>query len=239
MVALFQGNPECTTAAGLPVSIDIDGKVNESHLRDRNMRPKYTPGRTLALDYLSGSGKMFSSPGTIFTIKRDVLLKAGGYHRSIEFSHVYGIVPFGVTGFDPTALFYWRHHEGQLNKQLSGKGWIGTDESLDLLEDWNLEERWSVFGADVARHFVGSYKKDVYDRAAVWFVVNLYSFRPRPAIRIMRNVWSHTHFWTRAFSHALERKYFAKVIGPVIKPPLKLLFRTWPALARLTPTLGR
>jgi glycosyltransferase involved in cell wall biosynthesis len=238
MVALFQHNPECTTAAGLPVSINEDGQVNPVDLSGKNVRPRYTPGYELAMDQFSGSRKMFAAPGSIFTIKRDVLLEAGGYHRSIESSHLYGIVPFGVTGFDPNALFYWRHHEAQLNKQLSVKGWIGTNESLDLLRDWNLEERWSVFGADVSRRFVWSYKNQVYDAAASWFVISLYSFRPRAAIRIMLNAWLNTHFWTRVFAHAVARRNIANVIAPVIKPPLKILFRILPGLAKLIPGLG-
>ena len=40
MVALFQGNPDCTTAAGLPVSIDIDGHVNDQSNNEANQRPK-------------------------------------------------------------------------------------------------------------------------------------------------------------------------------------------------------
>jgi len=238
MVALFQDNPACTTAAGMPVSISKDGYVNPVDLSENNVRPRYTPGYELAIDQISGSRMMFASPGTIFTIKRDVLLEAGGYHKSIEFSHLYGIVPFGVTGFDPSALFYWRHHEAQLSKQLSGKGWIGTQESLDLLEDWNLEERWSVFGADVSRRFVRSYKNRVYNSAASWFVISLYSFRIRAAIRIMLNAWLNTHFWTRVFVHAIARRNVANVVAPVIKPPLKLLFRLLPGFAKLAPRLS-
>jgi hypothetical protein len=238
MVALFQDNPECTTAAGLPVSMNADGEVNPVDLSGKNVRSRYTPGHELALDHISGSGRMFTAPGNIFTIKRDVLLEAGGYHRAIESSHLYGIVPFGVTGFDSTALFYWRHHEAQLNKQLSSKGWIGTNESLDLLKDWNLEERWSVFGADVSRRFVRTYKNWVYDTAARSLVIGLYSFRPRAAIRIMLNTWSNSHFWTRVFAHAVARRNVANVITPVIKPPLKFLFRILPGLAKLAPGLG-
>jgi len=238
MVALFEGNPECTTAAGLPVSIDIDGNINDVRLRDVNLRPRYIAGHEVALDTLTGSRKLFAAPGTIFTIKRNVLLEAGGYHKAVESSQLYGIVPFGITGFDSSALFFWRHHEGQVNKQLSDKGWIGTNESLDLLRDWNLEERWSVFGADVSRRFVRSYKNQVYEEAASWFVISLYNFRPKAAIRIMLNTWLSTHFWTRVFAHAVARRNIANVIAPVIKPPLKILFRILPGLAKLIPGLG-
>ena len=238
MVALFQNNSECTTAAGLPVSMGDDGQVNPVELSENNVRSRYTPGYELALDQIFGTRTMFSAPGTIFTIKRDVLLEAGGYHKAIEDSHLYGIVPFGVTGFDPRALFYWRNHKAQLNKQLSSKGWIGTDDSLDLLKEWDLEERWSVFGADVSRRFVRSYKNRVHDSAARWFVITLYSFRLSAAIRIMLNECSTTNFWTRVVAHAVARQNIANAVGLMIKPPLKGLFRILPGLAKLTPRLS-
>lgn len=239
MVALFQGNPECTTAAGLPVSIDIDGRINETQIEGRNIRPRYTQGHELALDHLMGTRTMYAAPGTIFTIKRDVLLEAGGYHRSAETSHIYGIVPFGVTGFDPAALFYWRHHDGQANKQLTAYGLIGIEESMALLKDWRLEQRWGVFGTDLATKVIRSYKRDICDHAAKWTVTNLYAFRHMPAFRIVRKMWFRPYFWRRIIVHATARKYYAHAIGPMLKSPLKRVFRTWPALAKLTPALGR
>lgn len=47
-----------------------------------------------------GTQTMYTAPGTIFTIKRDVLIQTGGFHRAMEDGHLYGIVPFGITGFD-------------------------------------------------------------------------------------------------------------------------------------------
>jgi len=238
MVALFQGDPECTTAAGLPVSIGIDGRVNEVINNEVNLRSRYSDGREIAWDYLLGSQRLFSAPGTIFTIKRDVLIEAGGYHRAIEDSQIYGIVPFGTTGFDPTALFYWRHHDGQHNRQLTRTGDIGIDNALALLNDWQLEQRWRVFGADIAREVVRSYKRKVNNGAARWFVINLYAFRLRPAFRIMQKAGTCEHFWIRALAHALNPRFFVKPIAPVIAPPLKALFRIVPGLAKLTPELS-
>ena len=131
MVRLFQENAECITAAGLPVAGGAGGEGVEAGRRKTNLRPRYMPGHEVALDYLRG-GKMFSAPGSILTIKRDVLVKAGGFHRCLEWSQLFGIVPFGVTGFDESALFYWRRHEGQLNKQLSARGWLGNEDTFSL-----------------------------------------------------------------------------------------------------------
>ena len=115
MVRLFEDNPDCTTAAGRYVSIYEDDSVNKEELNNRktNFRPRYMPGHELALATLKrkDAGTIFSAPGTIFTLKRDVFLKYGGFHRAIEWSQLYGIVPFGVTGFDEDAIYYWRRHE--------------------------------------------------------------------------------------------------------------------------------
>ena len=136
MMALFQENPECTTAAGLPVSIDIDGRINGTQYEHCNIRPRYTEGQKLAIDHIMGTQTMYTAPGTIFTIKRDVLIQTGGFHRAMEDSHLYGIVPFGITGFDSSALFYWRHHSDQYSKKATTSGHIGVFEVYSLLKDW-------------------------------------------------------------------------------------------------------
>lgn len=149
MVALFKENPECTSAHGLPVTIDLQGEKLKEDFRRHNQRPRYTPGHLLALSYLRG-GTMYSAPGTAFAFKREVLIKGGGYHRAVDVLHIFGIVPFGVTGFDETAVFYWRRHEGQLNKLITSNGWLGIGNMFDALEVGAVEQRWQVFGADVA-----------------------------------------------------------------------------------------
>ena len=194
MVALFRGRPECTTAAGLPVSIDIHGQVIEGP-RVSNLRPRYMPGHELALGVVRGEHRLFSAPGTIFTIKREVLVRSGGYHRALELSHLYGIVPFGVTGFDETALFYWRRHEGQINRRLAAEGWVGLRESLSLLRDWEIERRWQEFGAAIAREAVDSVERQLCATAAKWCVANACCLRLKGAFRIFHDAWRHPKFW--------------------------------------------
>lgn len=182
---------------------------------------------------------MFAAPGSIFTIRREVLVKAGGYHRSLESSQILGIVPFGITGFDETAFLYWRNHPSQLNKQLVAKGWIGIDETLSMVKDCSIEERWNVFGRGVARGVVSSFKRNLCNQAASWFVTHIYALRPRAAIPIIWRMWFRPYFWTRVFVHAIGPKRIRNVIGSIIKPSLKRLFQTWPSLATLNPVLGR
>lgn len=195
MVSLFQGNPECITAAGLPVPIDVNGNVlSDYRSRTKNLRPRYMEGHLLALDALRG-GKMFSAPGTIFTIKRDVLVKAGGYHPCMEDSHLYGIAAFGVTGFDETAFFYWRRHEGQLNQILIQKGSVFACYTHSLLRDWQIEDKWQVFGRKTAREVVSTLWKKSLTGPATWFYINISFFRIRAALRIFRTLWRNPYFW--------------------------------------------
>lgn len=217
MISLFEGNSECITAAGLPISIDLKGHVLDSQSRTHNFRPRYMPGHLVTLDHLKG-GTMFSAPGTIFTIKREILIKSGGYHRSIELSHILGIVPFGITGFDETAILYWRRHQNQLNKQLNVAGHIGITETLTLLKDWKIKERLSIFGEPLAKEMVSIIKKKLCITAATWFVINLYSLRFRASLRIIHDIWFLFFFWTKT-------SFFLWKYKRTLGHHLKLLFQ--------------
>jgi len=241
MVALFKENPDCTTAAGLFVSIDINGNVIESYVRTRNFRPRYMPGHHVALDALRG-GKMFAAPGPIFTIKRDVLVKAGGYHRCIEHSHLYGIVPFGVTGFDETAILYWRRHEGQLNIILNANGAVLVDYADSLLKDWQIEKRWQVFGKDTAKEVVSTIKKDSYTEPAYWFYVNLSFFRFRALFRILRQMWRYPYFfWFQVLVLPIKepRMVFVQPIRSMLKLVIRGIFKSFPGLAGVSPAFAK
>ena len=73
MARLFKENTECISAAGLPVSIDSKGSINQEELyeRSKNLRPRYMPGHEMVLDCLNPKGgKMFSAPGTYIYIQK-------------------------------------------------------------------------------------------------------------------------------------------------------------------------
>lgn len=215
MVALFRENPDCVTAAGLTVAVDAGGRRLDPEPRRSNYRPRFMPGRILAQDVLRGGRAMFSAPGTIFTIRREALVKAGGYHRAVELSQLYGIVPFGATGFDETAVLYWRRHEGQLNKQLSARGWIGIDETRSLMRDWRIEERWRIFGDDASREVSARIEKQLSRTSGIWFINNLLALRPLSSLRIALKTWYRPDFWVQALTYLLEwlRKKSSRVPG--------------------------
>jgi hypothetical protein len=233
MIQLFQENPDCTTAAGISVSIDADGKLLETIALNQqgNCRPRYMPGHLLANSSMQGDS-VFSAPGTIFTIKRDVLIKSGGYHRSIELSQFYGIMPFGVTGFDETAVLHWRRHIDQLNLQLSAKGWLGIDETFSLLKDWDIQGRWEgAFGKSNANMIVGGIKKSMIQQMAIFVVVNLYALRPLGAIRIFPKAWTYPSFWG-LLPWAFWNRSGTLILIPrkVAKIVVRLIIKTFPGI---------
>jgi glycosyltransferase involved in cell wall biosynthesis len=197
MVNLFQGNSKCISAAGLPVSIDIKGNVKKDEIYERksNYRSRYMPGHILAHQHLRAKDALFSAPGQIFSFKRDALIKFGGFHKSYEYHQLYGIVPFGITGFDEKAYFYWRRHEGQINKALTFQGWIGTNEIFSMIDDLDIEEKWGVFSKDTARYVVTHIKMNQINAAASKFVFNLTKSEFRGCSAIVRDIWHKPRFW--------------------------------------------
>ena len=119
MVNLFKNNEKCTTAIGRVVNCLYDGKV--LNMYDVKERPTYINGYDLAIDYIKQENKLVQpNPGHSFVIKRDLLLKYGGFQDTFETHQILGIVAFGETGFDETALMYWgRSSEQQLNVKMS------------------------------------------------------------------------------------------------------------------------
>jgi glycosyltransferase involved in cell wall biosynthesis len=220
MVSLFLGHSECTTAAGLPVAVDEHGSIISTVERKNNLRSRYMLGHEVALDKLRG-GSLFSAPGSIFSIKTDVLRESGGFHRNIDKSHLYGIVPFGVTGFDETAVFHWRRHAGQLNIQLADSGKIWLKDLENWLSDWEIECKWQIFGSTTAYEVVNRLIQMQIRSTAIWFVLHLL----RGRLKVCKTMWrqigqsGHTYkflakipgaFWLRRHDWFFLPKVFLK-----------------------------
>jgi hypothetical protein len=197
MVKLFNEDEGCMSAAGLPISIYADNTIAEEELLNRttNLRPRMMDGVELALDTIH-DGNFFSAPGTIFSFRTKFLREKGGMHRSAELSQLYGMVPFGRTGFDETAIFYWRRGDFQLNKILSNNGFAGVKEMYDLLEDFHLYNRWLEFGEANAINVINYCKKTVCRAAAQKFWTNLAEFRFKSVLANLKVVYLKRYFWT-------------------------------------------
>jgi glycosyltransferase involved in cell wall biosynthesis len=144
MVDLFEGDPNCCTAAPMPCSINSEGVLStDLRLKEMNSRGRYTNGFTLALDFIEGSPqKLIAAPGEIFVIRRDLLLKYGGYDRNNDIFQIlkYGVM--GSSGFDPSASLYWRHHDNQLNRQAKRKGCIWYSSQKKAWDKSGIVKLW-------------------------------------------------------------------------------------------------
>ena len=236
MVKLFKDDPSCLTASGRPVSV-YDSGIDQKELNERttNVRPRYMQGHLLVLDRLKGGNK-WSAPGSILTIKRNSLIEAGGWDRNIDLSHFLRILPFGVTGFDENAILYWRRHEGQTNKLLNRKGYMGTPALYDLLHNSDLKEKWgSSFGAETRDFVVKSLLKTQYKVSANWFIQNLFSFNFTSAITTFKEVglklpfifFSLKYIWTFKLMLLVS---LLKILSPIAKPLFSYLNRNIPFL---------
>tara|TARA_Y100001936_G_C16094101_1_gene689974 strand:+ start:4041 stop:5072 length:1032 start_codon:yes stop_codon:yes gene_type:complete len=219
MVKLFNEDEKCMSAAGLPISIYADNRVGEEELLNRttNLRPRMIDGVELALDTIHG-GNFFSAPGTIFSFRTNFLREKGGFHRSVEFSQLYGMVPFGKTGFDETAIFYWRRGDHQLNKILTNNGYAGVNELYDLLEDFDIFNRWLEFGQINAINVINYCKRAVCHDAAQKFLINLAELRFKAVIENLKIVSFKLYFWQsipKVFWTA--KKYFIFTLYKSIK----------------------
>jgi hypothetical protein len=126
MVALFEGNDECCTAAPMVVSINDTGDINEGLSRvfaDGNARGRYTDGIELVRSYMRGSNAI-RFPGGILAVRSDLVLSLGGFDGMNDFSQLFKFAINGVSGFDPAATLFWRHHAEQLNKHQKRMGLV-------------------------------------------------------------------------------------------------------------------
>jgi len=146
MARLFVENNNCVTAGPLPLSIDFEGNINEEfseRLRINNSRKKYLSGKKLAIDYVTGNPKKyFSAPGGVLFVRKNIILKTGGFDRSIDITQIIKFSIYGDSGFDPEAKLYWRHHEGQLNKIAKKKGVVWCTELQNVVKNEKIVEIW-------------------------------------------------------------------------------------------------
>lgn len=188
MVALFLGNPACTTAKGRCVCELPDGTQIPSPPATRG---PYIAGIDLALDRINGNVKFQQQdPGFSFLMLTDELRKSGGFHPDIENQWYFSIVPFGVTGYDPDALMYWRRHELQLNKIGSERGifWGVYGEQFFVDLENAVMSRWRAQFGDEKAAALGRFLLDIVATDYIKVVVHrLFTFRLVDAFRFVRN----------------------------------------------------
>ena len=232
IVNLFINNSKCTTAIGRV--IDIDHKGNETSIFPIKNRSKYVNGYELSLDSITSNKINQYNPGFSFVMKKDQLIKHGGFHSCLEYHQMVGIVPFGVNGFDKEALMYWRRHPMQLNLLNYGRCYY-NQHYLDLLLNPKLQiiKKWiNEFGTENAlklkKHFYFEINKQIY-RA---FFCNVFKFKIHKAIilyfnkrKIIKNkIKFSINGFTAGLNEAFARSkfgYFFRVFFQLIISPIK------------------
>ena len=195
MVSLFENNENCTTAIGRSVSIDINDNINQKELADVSTdRPVYMEGHRLVLGAIKSKQKLYSNPGNYFVFKTNNLRKHGGFNKSFDNKMLFGIVPFGVTGYDKNAIFYWRRHASQLNKLVTSLGNTGARETLYFIKDYKLFEKWKVFGDDNAKLIVNSLLKIQFRSSANIASKNLMDLNYKGFINVILETKLHYLF---------------------------------------------
>jgi glycosyltransferase involved in cell wall biosynthesis len=168
MAKLFIDNSNCVTAGPLPISIDVDGEESEEfnkRVRENNSRDRYVNGKDLALDFINNNQKKyFSTPGGVLFIRKDIIIKAGGFDRSSDITQIIKFSIFGDCGFDPDAKLYWRHHDGQLNKIAKNKGITWCNLLVKVVKSDNVVQSWKkIFKkeeVDLLKKYIYAYSRD-------------------------------------------------------------------------------
>jgi len=147
MVKLFNDNKHCVTAAPLPVSVNENSNINPGDYLSINNRSRYTNGKKLAVNFINewldpSLPKSFSAPGGTMVIRRDLLIRLGGFDDNNDDSQILKYAIFGDSGFDPEAKLYWRHHNNQANVLLKSKGNIFYKSTTEAIKDSGYIDIW-------------------------------------------------------------------------------------------------
>jgi len=169
MTKLFLENKKCVTAAPMPISVDEFNKINHDYSLV-NQRQKYTSGIEVALNFMKSwldmktldfffrnnhknksyikknlnkyDPVLFLAPGGIMTIKRDLLIKYGGYDFINDETQLLKYSVLGDTGYDPKAKLFWRHHQNQNNKIYENLGDLHYKQITESIKESGYFEYW-------------------------------------------------------------------------------------------------
>ena len=236
IIRLFEENPECISAVGSRLDMDIEGnRIDEPGFEEH--RDRYIPGKMLALDLLRTDGPTVNrAQGCNFAFRREALVEGGGYHRSVDLACMFGIIPFGVTGFDETALLNLRRYANTRPELSVSRAIVRVRDTTALLKEWGIQRRWQAFDNSVAQEVVSGINKRMYTGTAQWCIRLIYSLHFLRAIKLMIRMCAHRRFWIALPGNAFKAPQRSYLLGPV-RPLAKVcalqLFRILPNLHKL------
>jgi len=173
LMQLFIDNPACMTAAPASCSIDKNGEEDldcqyKNRLMEKsNQRERYIDGFEIAKDTVCKlNRKLFSAFGDVMVINKELVVKNGGYDGLIDFSQVFKFAAFGVTGYDPSAKIFWRHHSEQANRMYDHlRGGIWYAQHKKSWDESGLIELWKDNFDDKYVQLLLEYKKEQIENA--------------------------------------------------------------------------
>lgn len=173
MMGLFLSNSNCNTAAPLPISINKDGDENtltSEIFRMRNSRNQFTHGVDLVSSFINNENKI-CMPGGIFAHRTINVLKQGGIDAENDVSQIFKFAIYGESGFDSSAILYWRHHDLQTNKLLTKRGFLKYKHQINYFHDLSKMIKINV-GPKIAEDIL-SYGKNYARLNLVGVIVRL------------------------------------------------------------------
>ena len=173
MMQLFLSNNNCNTAAPLPISINKNGDENtltSDIFRTRNIRNQFTNGVDLANSFMNNENKIIM-PGGIFAHRTINVLEHGGIDSENDVSQIFKFAIYGESGFDSSAILYWRHHDLQTNKLLTKQGFLKYKHQINYFHDLSKAIKIN-FGSKIAEDIL-SYGKNYARRNLVGVIVRL------------------------------------------------------------------
>lgn len=198
---------KCLTIAPNLKEIDRNG-LETNLIAMINKRPEVTQGKEIAMSIFDEHSDIkFIAPGEIFTIETEYLKKYGGYHRNVEMDHLFGIVPFGLSGFAKNAFVYWRRHGENLGNELPKRGMSVTSQYQKWLNDKNIMNLWGKEFSLLEGQFIckGLINKSIkYDCLNI--AENFYDFNIAGAFKIYIKIFRHSFVYIYIWMAFYHRK---------------------------------
>ena len=175
MVKLFEENGNCISVGAQPISIDSSGNINKEisrRMKLGNSRPRYIDGKRLALDLINGNpNRYFSAPGGMLWIKKEILIKYGGYDRSSDITQIIKFAIHGDSGYDPEAQLFCRHHDGQLNRVAGDRGVVWCNILNKTFKTEGIFDVWlnnfSKSDVKLLRNFIKIHEHDSVSKSII------------------------------------------------------------------------
>ena len=122
--------------------------------------------------------------------------------------NLFGIVPFGLTGFAKNAYVYWRRHGENLGNVLATKGISSYVLNKEWMNKKNIYSLWEKkFSHSEASYIIRSLSLRSIKLDCLNIAENFYTLEFIGALKITRKIFKHYFFYIYIFVAFYHRKY--------------------------------